>query len=291
MNSLAQETLRQADFRGLTTCWWEAGNPADPILLFLHGFPDDAGTWDGQVAHFRESFHVLCPYVRGARPSAEAERLARYGTESCALDSLQMLAQADPSGQKPVYVVGHDLGAVHAWHLASLLGPRLQRLILINGLGLGPMLMRWSKVRQHVRSWYIYGMQLPGVAETLLRVTPRRMLRLAHDLGRLPEEKRPEVDNPLDVAMQPLRQYRQFVREIPATARRRLPRLQAPVLLLWGSRDAFLLPPTAEEWEPFAADVTTRILPTGHWPHREAAGQVNRLLDNFMARSPRGGRA
>jgi pimeloyl-ACP methyl ester carboxylesterase len=70
---------------------------------------------------------------------------------------------------------------------------------------------------------------------------------------------------------------------------RQLPRLRTPVLLLWGSRDAFLLPPTAEEWEPFAADVTTRILPAGHWIHRERAAEVNRLIDDFFARTPRRG--
>lgn len=280
--------MRQSEFRGLTTSWREAGDPAAPVLLFLHGFPDDAETWDAQVAHFRKSFHVICPYARGARPSAEATRLARYGTDSCALDYLQLLAEVDPSGKKPVTIIGHDLGAVHAWHLAPLLGTRLQGLVLINGLGLAPMLTRWTKVRQHARSWYIYGMQLPGVAEALLRFTPQRMLALAHDLGKLPNEKRPKWAVVEDVTLQPLRQYRQFVREIPRTAFRRLPRLKAPVLLLWGSRDAFLLPPTAEEWDPFATDVTARILPTGHWPHRERAAEVNRLLENFLEAVPRG---
>jgi pimeloyl-ACP methyl ester carboxylesterase len=284
-----KEVLRTEPFRGLETAWLESGSPGSPILLLLHGFPDSPLTWEAQVAHFATRFQVIRPYARGAYPSAAARSLARYGTQAGALDLLQILGQIDPLGERKVFCVGHDLGAVHAWAVASLLGSRLQRLVLVNGMGLPTMLTRWTRVRQHLKSWYIYGMQVPGLAELALQVAPHRMLRLAHQLGALPVEKRLSPIRIREWTLHPLRQYRQFVREIPTTAMRQLPRLRTPVLLLWGSRDAFLLPPTAEEWEPFAADVTTRILPAGHWIHRERAAEVNRLIDDFFARTPRRG--
>jgi pimeloyl-ACP methyl ester carboxylesterase len=283
---MTPERERTEIFRGLATSWWEAGDPANPILLFLHGFPDSPETWEAQVAYFRERYHVICPFARGAGPSEESDELSRYGTDASALDMLQLLAKIDPSGQRPVWIVGHDLGAVHAWSLAPLLGSRLRGVALINGLGLAPMLSRWKRPKQHGLSWYIYAMQIPGLAETMIRLTPQRMLALAHRLGTLPLAQRPDGTKAVEWTMHPLRQYRQFVREIPRTALRQLPRLQAPLLLLWGSRDAFLLPPTKEEWETFASDVTTRILPAGHWVHREKAAEVNRLLGGFFGNSP-----
>src|SRR5262249_5907217 len=94
--------------------------------------------------------------------------------------------------------------------------------------------------------------------------------------------RRPDVSRAGEWTRHPLQQYRQLARESLRAGMRRLPRLRCPLLLLWGDRDAFLFPPAAQEWAPFAADVTARLLPGGHWVHRERPEAINRLLGDFF---------
>lgn len=268
--------------RGLETAWMEAGEQGRTILLFLHGYPDSPETWEHQVDHFSRTFHVIAPFSRGAARSEKSKSVSRYGKDSTSLDLLQMLAKINPEGDTPVVCVGHDLGAVHAWNLAPLLGRRLQALIILNGLSLSAMTGRLGGLSQHRRSWYIYGMQLPWLPEALVRFFPEPLLDFAHKVGKLPAQHRlhpQQVENCLE---HPLNQYRAFVRDIPKVRRSRIPRLQAPLLVIWGKEDPFLVTPDVPEWEQVAADITTRILPAGHWVHRERSVEVNRLIEKFL---------
>jgi pimeloyl-ACP methyl ester carboxylesterase len=274
--------LESTTLRGLRTAWMEAGEPGKPILLFLHGYPDSPETWEFQVDHFSRNYHVIAPYSRGAGESEKSDSVSRYGSDACALDLLQLLAQVDPTSQTPVIVVGHDLGAVHAWSLAPLLGDRLQGLIILNGMSLAAMMGRLRSISQHRRSWYIYGMQLPWVPEAVIRHFPNAILNFAHDVGKLPGAHRLTSEQVEGCMEHPVNQYRAFVRDIPKVRRRRLPRLQCPVMVVWGKEDPFLVTPTVAEWEQAAADITTRILPAGHWVHRERAPEINRLIEKFL---------
>lgn len=268
--------------RGLKTSWLRSGTPGKPILLFLHGYPDSPDTWEFQVQHFKDDFDILCPFVRGAGPSEKAKEVRRYGLESVGLDILAILKKADPSQTRPIYCVGHDLGAVHASHLAHLLGDRLEGLVLMNGLPLPQMVRRMKLPRQQMKSWYIYLMQLPLLPESVARFFPRALLAVAHRLGEVPERSRLEVSEVKDCVVYTVNQYRAFARAIPRYWRGQEPKIDCPVLILWGDRDAFLVTPTADEFKPFASRFTTRILEGNHWIHREQPKRVNRLLEEFF---------
>ncbi len=273
---------QSSTLRGLRTAWIEAGERGRPILLLLHGYPDSPESWEFQTEHFSRHFHVIAPYSRGAGLSEKAGTVSRYGNDAISLDLLQLLAEIDPSGRIPIVCAGHDLGAVQAWTLAPLLGERLQALIILNGLSLKAMTGRIRSLGQHRRSWYIYGMQIPWLPEAIARYFPETVLGFAHDIGKLPKSQRPSSDQVEECLEHPLNQYRAFVRDIPKVRRRSHPRLQCPVMVLWGKEDPFLVTPTVPEWEEAAADVTTRILPAGHWVHRERPQEVNRLIEKFL---------
>lgn len=270
--------LETTEFRGLKTAWLRRANPRAPILLLLHGFPDSPATWAAQVAHFRGDFEVLCPYVRGAGPSERARELSRYGLDGIGLDLLQLLLRIDPKGVRPVYCVGHDLGAVHASHLALHLGSRLRRLVLLNGLPLGAMAARWKLPEQHLKSWYIYLMQIPWLPEKAFSLCPKTLLRLARRKG----ECQDPIPEEADWLVHPLNQYRALARELLGGHSRRVSRIQAPTLVLWGSRDAFLVPPTEDELSPFVSCLRTRIVEGNHWLHREEPKRINGLMEAFF---------
>lgn len=278
---------KRARLRGLATGWLESGDPTKPIFLFLHGYPDGPDIWDKQAEHFSRDYHVIRPYARGVGPSEPSPDTRRYGHDGMALDWLEVLKSIDPKSERPVVLAGHDLGAVQACHLAPLLGPRLRALVIFNGISSRQFLRRLANPAQQIRSWYIYLMQLPKIPELIARAFPRRIL--AAGRGRL--ALRPAGRVPLDRVVNPIQQYRALFREGLGFARSRTPRLKAPVLVVWGCYDPFIVTPTTEEWERFASSVTIRILPGSHWLYREKPQQVNALVAEFLESALGGSKA
>lgn len=278
--------LKQRDARGLASAWFEAG-PVDttettPILVLMHGFPDGASAWSYQIEALKERYTVVAPYVRGAGPSERTKAVRRYSPDAVALDTLEILKEVDPTGKRPVVPVGHDLGAVHAWHLAELLQDRAKGVVLINGLTVSQMARRLVSPAQLKKSWYIFLLQVPVLPELLAKTASSPLLRFAHARGGLSPEFEPEVGDAKNVMLGPLNQYRAFVRDIPKALRRSAKRLTCPVLALYGADDAFVLAPRRDELEREAENVTIRILPGNHWIHRQDHVKINKLLAEFV---------
>lgn len=271
--------IRVKELRNLRTAWLDSGPTNQPILFFLHGYPDAPETWQFQVRHFEKHFRVICPYSRGTNPSEGTNDTSRYGSDAGVLDNLQILDFIDPTRSQPVIVIGHDLGVVHAWNLAYYLGPRLKGLVMMNGLSLQQMLRRLVVPSQLIRSWYIAVMNLPYIPEFLIATFGEKFKSLAYKMGNLPEELQPNESAPL----MPLNQYRAFLKDSIAQLRSRPRKIQCPLLVLWGEGDTFLLSPTMDELDPFAEHTTVRFLNAGHWVFRERPAEVNELVDKFIS--------
>lgn len=275
--------VRRAKLRGLETAWREAGPDSGPILLCLHGYPDSPAVWEAQESVFSDRYRVVAPYTRGASPSEPSTDLSRYGRDAIALDWLGVLDHVDPSGQRDVVLMGHDLGVVQACHLAPLLGARLRAVILFNGLSLPIMVRRLRNPSQVVRSWYIWAILAPGrMVDRFTRTFPRTALHLVRKVAEAPPATDEEKAAAPAALTDPLRQYRALARELWRASRERAPRIAAPVLVLWGTHDPFLLVPSQEEWETFASDVTIRLLEGGHWLMKEKSTTVNAICREFL---------
>jgi pimeloyl-ACP methyl ester carboxylesterase len=127
-------------------------------------------------------------------------------------------------------------------------------------------------------------MQIPGFAETLFKYFPEAVLGKLYEMGKLPKNQRPSFSLVENSFISPLNQYRAFVRELSGKWPKTRKRLDCPLLVLWGEEDPFLLTPTIEEWEKVAVEVTSRILPAGHWIHLERPREVNSYLERFFNR-------
>lgn len=279
--SLENARVRDADIRGLTTAWLEAGVPGRPIVFLCHGFPDDPYAWSQQLDVLATEHHVIAPYVRGCDRSAAADDLRRYGTAAILLDHLDILQRVQLSDKTPVSVIGHDLGVAHAIELARALGPRLASLIAINGIDVGGFARRLGRPEQIKKSWYMGLMQLPLIPEAAVKLIPESCAWLAGELGGLSKDLRESVGFERRT-LAPLNQYRAFAREIPRKNQERPARIRAPMLVLWGRDDGLLEPPEKLEWERIGLKVTIRILVGGHWLHRENPDLVNPIIVDFL---------
>ena len=99
---------------GLRMHLLEAGDPAAPCVLLLHGFPELAYSWRKILPHLAAAgFHAVAPDLRGygrtaTRRTAYAEDLAPYRMTNRLVDALSLVAAL---GRQRVALVGHDYGS------------------------------------------------------------------------------------------------------------------------------------------------------------------------------------
>lgn len=117
---------RYVTLGGLRFHYREFARPGAATLLLLHGFGEQAQCWDDIALGLQDQFRVLVPDQRGHGDSQWAAdyRPSRWVADVGAL--VEALV-----GER-VILVGHSLGAVHAWSYAAAFPERVRRLVIID---------------------------------------------------------------------------------------------------------------------------------------------------------------
>jgi pimeloyl-ACP methyl ester carboxylesterase len=114
----------------------ESGQSDGFPVLFLHGFPDDAHTWDRVVAELEGlPLRLIRPFQRGFGPSRVTAIEAHSG-EVAAL-AQDVLDLADELGIDRFSLVGQDWGS-RAAHAVAILAPERVTQLLVLATGYGP---------------------------------------------------------------------------------------------------------------------------------------------------------
>jgi len=241
----------------------EQGESHPELLLLVHGLGDEAGhCWDDLLQPLSERYHVLVPDLPGFGRSSHQNRL--YSPENYAL-FLTWLVSRWPD--KPLILVGHSLGGAISLTYAARQPERLQRLVLVDSVGL---LHRLALSQQALRQQL--PLDLPRPAKKIETVLGRVSDFLLEKASRLPlspalvlpsAELRRQVLNaePSRIAALAL---------VESDFSLRLGRVEIPTMLLWGSEDrvAPLRIAQALQWRLLQAEL--RILAgRGHSPMLE----------------------
>ncbi len=262
------------------------GPPSSPVVLLLHGFPEFWYGWHRQIGPLAAAgFRVVVPDQRGYNLSSKPSGEAAYALTE--LDS-DVIAIADQLGQEKIFLVGHDWGAAVAWSTALLHPQRVAKLVVLNVPH--PSVLRKflsTRLRQVLRSWYMFFFQLPWLPEAVFsafnfHVGARSLLR----------SSRPGTFSAEDLAQyraawsQPgaltamINWYRAIFR-----TRVKFPdkTVRVPTRILWGERDAFLLAEMAHESLRYctSAELFTFADAT-HWLQHEEPARVSELLIDFF---------
>lgn len=90
--------------------------PSKPLMLLLHGFPENAHSWRNQLNHFRHSYTVVALDMRGCGDSDAPTGLENYLIDELCLD---VCAVVKACGYEECILVGHDWGGMVAWNVAA----------------------------------------------------------------------------------------------------------------------------------------------------------------------------
>ena len=86
-----------------------------PVVL-LHGFPQTHSMWADVAPLFSDTYHVICPDLRGYGQSSKPEGYENYTFRNMANDVISILKYLNI--EKKAHIIGHDRGARVAYRLA-----------------------------------------------------------------------------------------------------------------------------------------------------------------------------
>lgn len=231
-----------------------AGKAGDPLMLFLHGFPEFWGAWRNPMAYFAaRGWLCVAPDLRGYNLSDKPEGVDAYKAKYLIADVLAIGAHYSRGGPTGKFVlVAHDWGGAVAWGVAIAHPDRLARLVMINSPH--PYLF-WRELSnnpaQQKASEYMNMFRLPKAERVL---SENGYARLLSAFAKLSDAWRAEL---VAAWSQPgaltggLNYYRASPLYPPTAGDPGAMKLKlelkdfmvrVPTLVIWGERDTALLP-------------------------------------------------
>ena len=125
-------TRKQVDnHNGLSMSYLESGEPKDQLVVFLHGFPENATSWTAQLQHFGGAgFWCVAPDQRGYGKTTgwDEQDVDSFNFHNLALDVVGLIQAL---GRTSAILVGHDFGTAPAYALAHIRPDMVQALCLL----------------------------------------------------------------------------------------------------------------------------------------------------------------
>src|SRR5579875_1151834 len=245
---------------------FEAGSGAP--LLFLHGV-SDIGPSEPFLERLAERHRVIAPRLPGFGESTGSEQL--LDIHDLIYYELDLL---DALGLHGVPLIGHSLGGMIAAELAAVQPERFSALVLIAPLGL------WNP------AYPVADFFSMSPAEVAAATYHNPSSPAAQAAGARPEDNEAYIAFMLDRAKS-LATAAKYLWPIPNRGlNKRLHRVSAPTLLIWGESDGIVPPRYAEDFRAALPQARTEIIAeAGHIPQFEQPERVAQVVEAFLSSS------
>lgn len=280
---------------GIELCVAELGDPAQPTVLLVHGYPDSKEVWSEVARGLADRFHVVLYDVRGCGRSTAPQPLRGGFTLEKLTDDFLAVADA-VSPDRPLHLVGHDWGSVQGWEFAtvrrtegriasftSMSGPSLDHFgHWIKKRTVRPTPRRAAQLlNQSAKSWYVYMLHTPVLPELAWKgPLGKRWPKILQRVEKVPGGDYPTASLPTDAA------HGAWLYRDNVLPRLRRPRADAyahcPVQLITPTGDAFLSPRLYDDLEQWAPQLVRRTLPAKHWVPRTRPDQLVSWIGEFI---------
>ena len=279
---MTQQFVTSTD--GVRLAVHESGNPSGPVIVAVHGFPDNHAVWDGVGDALGDDFRVVAYDVRGAGASDKPTGRAAYRIAQLGDDLAAVIDAVSPDA--PVHLLAHDWGSMQLWEPLSeaRLSDRVATFTSISGPSLD-FVGAWLRDRRHLgaslrqllSSTYMVAFQLPWLPELVLRHGPVERV-----VGR--EFRRSAADKVNGINL-----YRANLMRV---LRPRPARVTMPVLVLAPVDDPYSRLATATQAPtPYVDDLTVEEIPGSHWVVAKDPSLVADRVRSFVERRSASARA
>ncbi len=280
---------------------WTAGDPTNPPIIFLHGFPESHRTWRHQMAALSATHYCIAPDQRGYAGSSKPADVSEYAVPRLIAD---VFALADALGVGRFTLVGHDWGGAIAWAVAlrdqGRDQTRVHRLIQCNAAH--PFVFQRTLIHdlpQRAKSQYIRQFRERDIegevaangmawffADRFESLLDAATISAQDRAAYIADWSQPGALTGM------LNWYRASPMQVPDMdapcidtpfLERPFPKLTIPVLVIWGMKDEALLPCQLDGLGDHIDDLTVvRIPEAGHFVPWEAPGPVNAAIMGWL---------
>lgn len=285
---------------------YTAGYPANPAIIFLHGFPESHRTWRHQIAALSDRFYCIAPDQRGYRGTSKPKEIEAYTADKLTAD---IFALADALEVQDFTIAGHDWGGAIAWSVALSGQPdgfnpayagRVGQAIIANAPH--PYIFQRlliTDMNQRAASQYIRAFRDPA-NDALVREKGLTGLLLEAVKWDRPSNMEADERAALltdwedrDACFGMLNWYRASTLAVPAMdeeahmpsfATGDFPKLNIPTLLIWAMDDLALPPSNIEGIEAIVPNVQVApVHDCGHFVIWEKPEAVSAAMKKFLA--------
>ncbi len=281
---------RHVDVDGLKIFYREAGDPAAPTILLLHGFPTSSHMYRELIPLLADRYHVVAPDLPGFGLSDAPDRAQyKYTFENLArtIDNFTQVV-----GLKRYAIQVFDYGAPVGLRLALAHPDRITAIISQNGNayeeGLGadwnPIQKFWKEpteanrapLRDFLKPEAIKSYQYLNGTPDATRIAPEAYLLDSAFLAR-PGNEEIQLDLFLDyasnVALYP--KFQEYFRN-----------QHPPLLAVWGKNDPLFIPAGARAFKRDNPNAEVHFYDAGHFALEshvhEIAGEIRRFLSRNL---------
>lgn len=273
----------------------EGTQTSNPLLVLLHGFPENAQTWESLINVLPSTLDVIAPDLPGYHLSSPLNRETDYQVPLLItrIASFIRLVKED----RDVILLGHDWGGAIAWPLAAFHQDLFKKLIIINAAHPSTFThsLKTSPL-QREKSQYIHAL-IDDTAQQTLNETNFELLKRM--IGASLFEENTEYGKALiedwsepHTLNSMLSYYRQMPQQVPplnATQTElddlRVPEvfIYLPVLLLWGEQDDAFDLSVLDNIEHYVPPLEMHFNKSAsHWLHREETDWVAQKITGFL---------
>ena len=284
---MTRPTYHSVNVDGLDVFYREAGNPAAPTLLLLHGFPTSSHMFRDLIPLLSDRFHMVAPDLPGfGRTVLAARDKFTYTFENLA-KVIGRFTEVIGLDRFALYIF--DYGAPTGLRIALANPERITGIISQNGNayeeglsdGWNPIERYWREptdanrqvLRQLLTPESIRWQYTHGVPDTSL-VAPDGSDLDSYYMTR-PGADEAQLDLFLDyasnVALYP--DFQAYFREH-----------RPPFLAVWGRNDPFFLPAGAEAYKRDLPEAKVQFLDTGHFAVETHAPEIAEVIGEFLER-------
>jgi pimeloyl-ACP methyl ester carboxylesterase len=262
---------------GEALAYIDMGNPTGTPVVLIHGYTDNARDWVPMLPFVSRDFRLILVDLRGHGKSDKPD--CCYTRFDFAYDIVLLLDQLEiPKAD----VVGHSLGSIVAQTIAEYWPQRVDRAVLISSTGGSPPGSR------NKAPAFDFASQIRQLREP---IEPDSPFMIAWWDSPTPVDAEFIRRERLDSAAIPLRVWLAILDQSLAGNRYEdlqgsLPRLRAPTLLIWGSKDPIMEEPVRASLRRGMPSARVRIFDgLGHNPFWEKPAAVAQAVNDFFDHS------
>lgn len=266
----------------------EAGDPAKPSIVLLHGFPTSSHMYRNLIRDLSDSYHLIAPDYPGfGESSFPSPDDYEYTFDNIAKTMDKFIEQRR---LKKYSLFIQDYGAPIGFRIAMAHPERVQTFLVQNGnayeegiaeAGWAPIMKYWKdKSLQNERTIIDNVFTLEGMKWQYTHGT-RNPDNIAPENWNLDYMKisRPGQHK---VQLELFYDYQNNIKRYPQW-QAYLRKHQPPVLIVWGKHDAFFPVPGAEGYRRDVKDVDYNILNTGHFALEEEGPFIAKKMRSFLS--------